>query len=88
MIFEEAKREIHNLIYDVQDLLYDWSKGASLFEGANLEYFIIEWDKLVCLGRAISLITLGLEGSSKLCHSLKPLFWIINKFYIFTVKKM
>lgn len=46
-IFEEESKELHNLISDVQKLMFNWTMGNALFRGTNMNEFIMEWDKLM-----------------------------------------
>lgn len=38
---------MHNLILDVQKLIYSWTRGNPLFSGTNIHEFIVELERLV-----------------------------------------
>lgn len=44
-ICEDKKKEIHNFISDVQEALFEWSRGCALFKDLNLHEFIAGWEE-------------------------------------------
>lgn len=46
-IFEGKAKELHNLILDVQEVMFGWSRGSALFRGVDLHRFIVEWEVMV-----------------------------------------
>lgn len=47
-MFEGIRREFHNMVSDVYRLLFEWPRGVELLSSTELEYFVVEWNNLVC----------------------------------------
>lgn len=47
-ILEPKKRQFHNMVADVKELLFNWSKENVLFASTNFWDFIVEWEVLAC----------------------------------------
>lgn len=43
ILFEEETGQLHNLISDVQELLFSWSKSSGLFSGTSASSNGIAW---------------------------------------------
>lgn len=41
------KRDIHNIITDIQETFYDWAMGNIMFMRKSAQVFIVGWDDLV-----------------------------------------
>lgn len=46
MIFDEEVRQLHNMISDIEELMFTWSRSNKLFKGSNVHKFIVEWDSI------------------------------------------
>lgn len=45
--FENASKEWHGIVVEIQELMFGWSKGCDLFRDTTLENFVADWEKMV-----------------------------------------